>query len=101
MQQFAVNRIEWGLDGYEIRFRRKAHDVVHMPKPVEFVEYKPNTIADPLMTISEEGAQSLINELWIAGIRPSERIIEPQNRDHMNGEIKWLRETADHLMKKP
>jgi hypothetical protein len=102
MQQFAVDKIEWGLDGYEVRFRVKDRDCPNMlAQPVEMKEQDKHMLSDPMMKLTEEGCMSLMDELWIVGIRPSERIIEPQNRDHMNGEIKWLRETADHLMKKP
>ena len=101
MQQFLVERSHWGLDGYELRFRVKDEHRVIIPKEVEFEEYNRDHLIGPFLKLDESGVQSLMNELWIAGIRPSNKLVEPQNLDHMNGEIKWLRETADHLMKKP
>ena len=58
-------------------------------------------IDQPTFSLSEGDVHALMDNMWTYGIRPSKRIIEPQNIDHMNNEIKWLRDTADHLMKKP
>ncbi len=57
-------------------------------------------VHEPMIRVDRGDAESLMDELWIAGIRPSKRIIEPQNTDHMNGEIDWLRGVADYLMKR-
>ena len=57
-------------------------------------------IEQPTFSLNEDDVQALMDNMWTSGIRPSKRIIEPQNIDHMNNEISWLRETADHLMKK-
>ena len=101
MQQFLVERSHWGLDGYELRFRVKDEHRILIPKEVEFEEHERNQLVSSFLKLDESGIQSLINELWIAGIRPSNKLVEPQNNEYIKGEIKWLRETADHLMKKP
>ena len=57
-------------------------------------------IEQPTFRLSSDAMTQLMNDMWIAGIRPSEKIIEPMSRDHYNGEINWLRGVADHLMKR-
>ena len=41
-------------------------------KPPVFVELQPGEIAEPMLTIQQEDAQLLMDELWSVGLRPSE-----------------------------
>ena len=71
-------------------------------EPLTMKEFPDSSIIQqPTFRLGSDAMTELMNEMWIAGIRPSEKIIEPMNRDHYNGEIDWLRGVADHLMKRP
>lgn len=69
-------------------------------EPLTIKEVPAGDIIEPTFSLNEEDVHALMDNMWIAGIRPSKRIIEPQNTDHMNNEISWLRDVADHLMKR-
>jgi hypothetical protein len=56
---------------------------------------------DYLLQIDEDSISGLMDALWIAGVRPSRALAEKRSEEQLASEIKWLRETADHLMKKP
>ena len=86
-------------DGFEFAYIAYSDYKRMVAEPLTLVEAGP-TITQPTFRLSSEAATELMDALWIAGIRPSEKIIEPMNRDHYNGEINWLRGVADHLMKR-
>lgn len=99
--EFRVHVSDYDLN-FDILCRHQHDGKNCLAQPVEFKVLEPDTVfPPPMLHLDNDAASSLMDALWIAGIRPSQRIIEPQNIDHMNNEIQWLRDTADHLMKKP
>ncbi len=98
-RRFLITNHDFGLE-MQLHMMERVEGVARLAQEVVFKE-KEGVYPPPMLTFQDGEATMLMDQLWIAGIRPSKRIVEPQNTDHMNGEIKWLRETADHLMKKP
>ena len=86
-------------DGYQFAYITYSDHKRMVAEPLTLVEAEP-MIAQPTFRLSNDAMTQLMNDMWIAGIRPSEKIIEPMNRDHYTGEINWLRDIADHLMKR-
>jgi len=88
---------------YQIAAITKIDGKVYLAKPIEFAEKEDrvyDTKNDWMLFLKPEEAQNLMDELWSARIRPSAKIREPANEQARVEEIKWLRETADHLMGK-
>ena len=103
-QRFLVSNTDYG-ECYELHHavRGEPRTKTMQAEPATFVERElahalPN---EPFLKLNKDGCIDLINQLWLAGIRPSKEIREPIEHDHLESEIKWLRGTADHLMKKP
>ena len=97
---FMVRNNDFGFN-LEVHHVIKSSEGTWAAQPVEFIELEKNTaMSEPMLTFQDGDATLLMDQLWIAGIRPSKRIIEPQNTDHLNKEITWLRDVADHLMKR-
>ena len=100
--ELRFNSRMWDMMAYEFVFIDRSSGKRMVAEPLTLKEVPPSKmIEQPTFYLKEDAMIQLMNDLWIAGIRPSERIIEPMNREYMNNEINWLRETADHLMKKP
>lgn len=99
--RFFIARTDLGQH-YRFLYGIKEDGQLKYAEPITFKLRDLNELIDPepMMRLQEEEVTQLMDQLWIAGIRPSRAIVEPQNVDHMNSEISWLRETADHLMKK-
>ena len=100
MRQWLISREDYGFN-FSLRMRQGEKGNYQVPKPLEMEELKPNTFVDPIMDLTEEDVHQMMDQLWIAGIRPSKNLAERDNIGHRDSEIEWLRETADHLMKKP
>lgn len=100
---FVVDRQPWSFD-YRIGFgRREGHDF-YVAKPAELALVDKGQLHeghDYLLTLRDESVALLMDQLWIAGVRPSKALIEKTSEARLDSEVKWLRETADHLMKKP
>lgn len=88
------------LGGLNVYYGYRDIDGIQAAQPVEFKKNKPGEYSEPFLRLSDDTAQVLIDQLWIAGLRPSGKLIEPRNLDHMEGEVSWLRDVADHLMKR-
>ena len=97
-----VRKRDFGYGGYEFFYGTKDLDGnASIAQPVVFKTLERGCIVTtPLLTLEEDACQVLMNELWIAGIRPSKRLSDPEGSAHLKDEITWLRGTADHLMKK-
>ena len=94
-------KFDYGRMGYEFVYMDYSDNNRMVAEPVTLKELPSHLIiTEPTFALSEEDVFHLMDSLWIAGVRPSKRIVEPQNIDHMNGEISWLRGVADHLMKR-
>jgi len=88
-------------DGYQFAYIAYSDFKRMVAEPLTLKEIPAgHAIEQPTFRLSSDAMTQLMNDMWIAGIRPSEKIIEPMNRDHYNGEINWLRGVADHLMKR-
>ena len=87
-------------DGYQFAYIDYSDMKRMVAEPLTLVEAGA-VITQPTFRLGKDAMTQLMNDMWVAGIRPSEKIIEPMNRDHYNGEINWLRGVADHLMKRP
>jgi hypothetical protein len=61
----------------------------------ESINWKPiesSAIAmEPLFTLNDDEIQKLMNELWSAGVRPSDSLRDPINSKHLIDEIEYLR----------
>jgi len=100
MKQFLITPEDFGFK-YTLHIRDKIRDdMILIPKSIEWEESKTPIRSEPIITFEQGEMSMLMDQLWIVGIRPSKRIIEPQNIDHMNSEISWLRSVVDHLMKR-
>jgi len=56
-------------------------------KPLELISIQPNVCPDPITTLRDQEAQQLMDDLWMAGIRPSEG----------SGSAGSLKATQNHL----
>ena len=99
--EFRVFRSDYNLN-YDIASIYKDHEgQVFMAQPVEYKELPKGRLCnDNMLQLDADAASNLMDQLWIAGIRPSKRIVEPQNTDHLNNEINWHRDVIDHLIKR-
>ena len=97
---FHIRRHDYDLS-FELHFANRTRDELWVAQPVELkILGQDEPMSPPMLRLDDGDATKLMDELWIAGIRPSKRIIEPQNTDHLNNEISWLRGVVDHLMKR-
>lgn len=55
---------------------------------------------DPLCWLGEDEVQTLMDDLWTAGVRPSKALIDKVDHKHLQGEIGWLREKVDFLIER-
>ena len=99
--RLAIHRTWDYQDGFEFAFITYSDYKRMVAEPLTLKEVPPGKLIEqPTFRLSSDAMTELMNNMWSAGIRPSEKIIEPMNRDHYNGEIDWLRGVADHLMKR-
>jgi len=71
-----INRAIW-MGGYEVRIGSRINESVPwaIAQPLTFVQREPKdegTEVEPCMRLSQDDAQTMMDELWGAGIRPSE-----------------------------
>ena len=87
---------------FELRLLDRREDGLYVAQPAILKQTDRNSAVypEPMLTMDEEASTLLMNELWRAGIRPSKAIVEPTHTSHLDGEINWLRDVADHLMKR-
>jgi hypothetical protein len=52
--------------------QRQPNGEFYAAKPPEFVKLEMGAFADPMLKLEQEDAQLLMDELWQAGLRPSE-----------------------------
>lgn len=52
--------------------QRQPNGEFYAAKPPEFVKLEMGAFADPMLKLDQEAAQLLMDELWSAGLRPSE-----------------------------
>lgn len=52
--------------------QRQPNGEFYAAKPPEFVKLDMGVFADPMLKLEQEDAQLLMDELWQAGLRPSE-----------------------------
>jgi len=96
--QFSVER-SMMFNGLRLYYAEKdEHNVVSVAQPLILEPNESGNIVTPLMTMDEDMAQRLINELWIAGCRPSKPLRDPHNSEHLEGEIGYLRGTLDKFV---
>lgn len=93
--EFSLTRMKYGI-GFIQRNSSKSMTIAdgittheHEPYKVESNPY--------MLEVDDTAILTLMDSLWRAGVRPSSKLMSMGNDD----EIKWLRETADHLMGKP
>jgi hypothetical protein len=66
------NPADFGFQFHAYIDERDAGGGVYVAKPVEFERTEPGTAAmTSLLSISDKQAQQIIDELWDAGVRPS------------------------------
>ena len=61
---------------------------------------KSGIIPPHVAVLSYETIQRIMNDLWVAGIRPDEGLVEPRNLEHLEKEIDWLRSTFTAMLAK-
>ena len=59
-----------------------------------------SVILPRLAVLDDDQAQTIMNDLWLAGVRPGEGLVEPRNSKHMDEEIDWLRSKVDFLIER-
>ena len=98
----SIRKKDFCLGGLELFYGERDYEgEVSIAQPAVMERVKTgHLLTAPLLTLDEDTCQMLMNELFIAGIRPSKSLSDPEGSSHMKDEIGWLRETADHLMKK-
>jgi len=67
-------RQQWRGKGISIFIEEQFDKRLYLAKPIELAEYKGNVFAelDPTLEIMDHDAQQLMDDLWAAGLRPSE-----------------------------
>jgi hypothetical protein len=87
--------------GYDLRYGLDEGDgTLSVAQPVVLEKVKRGMLVEPMLTLDEDACQMLMNELYIAGIRPSKNLVGQDSPSVVREEVGWLRETVDHLLKK-
>ena len=98
-----VERNTFGIGGYSFYYATREDSNSHLlvAKSITFEQIeKGMAVHTPMLELEHDDCVKLMNELWVAGIRPSKGLMEPQATHSVDGEVAWLRGTVDHLMKK-
>ncbi len=66
-------------------------------KPI-VVEKSDEDFLNPMAHLRIEEVQVLMDDLWIAGVRPSKRLLDEVPLDHLKGEVDWNRKIIEHLL---
>jgi hypothetical protein len=66
-------------------------------KPI-VVEHSDENFLTPMVQLRTEEIQVLMDDLWIAGVRPSKRLLEEVPMDHLKGEVEWTRKIIERLL---
>jgi len=70
--EIMARREDWSY-GISLYMRQETVGLgMSIARPVEFVSYDMNMTAEPMIRLSIEQGQQLIDELWQCGLRPSE-----------------------------
>ena len=82
-----VHQRSWELEYYDILIGQNYPDRTMAATEIIFKELPQGQQVKPLMSIRQESAQKLIDSLWNAGLRPSEKV----------GTVGQLKATQKHL----
>jgi len=69
--KISAERQIWSND-IALRFGIPNGETISVAKPIVFEEQDAGSLIFPALVLSHQEAQSLIDELWSAGLRPSE-----------------------------
>jgi hypothetical protein len=74
----------------------------HAIKPIEFEDEPIPATWLPGADIAMEDSeiQQMMDDLWVAGMRPSKRLFEQTPLDHMEEEVRWTRGIIERLLPK-
>ncbi len=67
-------------------------------KPIVVEENSDEDFLNPMAHLRIEEVQLLMDDLWIAGVRPSKRLLEEVPLDHLKGEVDWNRKIIERLL---
>jgi hypothetical protein len=95
-----VNMYGYGFEFHLAEQRYEPEKKILIAKPLEFEEHSHVVASEPAFHLDEDVTQSLFDELWALGVRPSKRLHEATPMDHIQGEVKWTRDVIDHLIKR-
>jgi len=88
--------------GFELFYGEKDFEgelSIAKPMVLESIPEGSSISHSPLMILDEDSCTTLMNELWVAGIRPTKRLSDPEGSAHIKEEVSWLRGTIDHILK--
>lgn len=87
MFKVQAERRPWSTDIEILLMERREDGTKSVALPSVFVEREPGHAVQPTWTLSHQAAQDLMDELWRAGLRPTEG----------RGSAGSLKATQDHL----
>jgi hypothetical protein len=95
MQQNIQGRC-WDLFGWSEDLMTKER---FYAEPIVVEKIEDEFFALPAMArLRIEEVQLLMDDLWIAGVRPSKRLIDEVPLDHLKGEVDWNRKIIERLL---
>jgi hypothetical protein len=86
----------WSLYGFEVMNNRATHSV----QPLTLKEHEEGMLTESFAKVSEESLQNLMDDLWIGGLRPSDRLRKEQPAEFMREQVEWDRGMIETLVKK-
>jgi hypothetical protein len=70
-QMFHITRVPW-VRGFDVSFGVKVFTgAIHVADPLTMRTLSDGAVAPTMMSLTDDGAVSLMNELWLAGVRPT------------------------------
>lgn len=72
IQTFAERELHTGKIALHFSTRDAHMRALHVAQPLHFLTIEPGTRTEPAIRMEHEDAQRLMDELWQAGLRPSE-----------------------------
>jgi hypothetical protein len=72
---------------------------LHIGKPVLFEEVPREEICDPTLKLTDEQANKLINDLWVAGYRPSSGVSSTGQIEATNKHLNDMRRIVESKLK--